>query len=255
MHPLSITALLAVAAAAASTSALAHEGPLTVQFSQCTEFVGLAPIDALKARAALPARYSLISDAAGARLVVRAVDCAGVRVGGGPTRRGRVAQIGLLIASPDGTATDPNTSINNYTLSYTSDSPVLVNALREAGVPATLDETLAIETNPPQGAGSEYYAAVAGSGGTRAWFLHGAVNSPGFATTFLANWWRLNGPRETKMATDIPAISFDFGSQVSFSTSRLNGVGQLLGSNQVAGFPLSFRGAFAAGTMVVTVSR
>jgi hypothetical protein len=255
MHP-SFTTLAAAALACAFGPALAHDRLATVQFSHCTEFVGLAPIDTLKARAALPARYSLISDAAGARLVVRAVDCAGVRVGSGPVRRGRVAQIGLLIASPDGTATDPNTSINNYTLTYASDSPALVQALREAGVPAALDETLAIEVNPPQGTGSEYYAAVsAGAGGGRAWFLHGTVNTPGFATTFLANWWRLDGGREIKMATDIPAISFDFASQMSFTTSRLNGVGQLLAGNQVAGFPLSFRGAFAAGTMVTTVSR
>ena len=251
MHALT-AAFLTLAAAAAS----AGDDKLTVQFNQCTEFVGLAPIDALKARAALPARYSLISDAAGARLVVRAVDCAAVQVGHGPARKGRVAQIGLLIASPDGTGTDPNTSINNYTLTYASDSPALVEALRESGVPAVLDESLAIEVNPPSGTGSSYYAGVAGGkGGADAWFLQGTVNTPGFATQFLANWWRLNGVKETKMATDIPAISFDFASQMRFSTSRLNSVGQLLGSNLVAGFPLSFRGAFAAGTMVVTVSR
>lgn len=57
------------------------------------------------------------------------------------------------------------------------------------------------------------------------------------------------------MATTIPAIAFDFGSAMAFTTSRQGTVGRLLGGNQVASFPVSFRGAFAGGTMVVTSIR
>lgn len=256
MNPMHLTLGLLAAALAADPS-LAH-GPssIAVQFAQCTEFVGVAPVDAIKARALVPTAYTPFIDAAGARLVVRAADCASVRVGSLPPKPGRVAQIGIIIFSPDGTATDPNTGINNYTLSYASNAPALVGALRTAGLPAQLDLGLAYEINPPQGAGSEFYVAVSpeldgGAGAT--WFLHGSVNTPLAPTTFVANWWHDDGRREVKMATDIPAISFDFSSQVRFATSRLNTVGGLLGSNGLAGFPLSFRGAFAAGTMRVTV--
>jgi hypothetical protein len=236
--------------------ALADGRSLTVQFAQCTEFVGVAPVDALQARALVPARYALVGDAAGARLVVRAADCASVRVGALPARPARVAQVGLIIVSPDGTGTDPNTSINNYTLSYASNSPALVAALRAAGVPAALDTGLAYEVSPPSGPGSEFYVAVSPEfDASPTWFLHGSVNTPTFATSFLANWWRADGSRETKMATDIASISFDFASQVNFSTSRLNTLGRLVGSNRAPAFVQSFRGAFAAGTMVVTVER
>lgn len=242
--------------ALATTPAQAHGPSLTVQFAKCTEFVGIAAVDVLKARALVPARYTLVSDAAGARLVVRAADCAAVRVGNQPARPGRVAQIGLMIVSPDGTGTDPNTSINNYTLSYASNSQALVAALRAAGVPAALDTGLAYEVSPTSGVGSEFYAAVSpGAEASPTWFLHGSVNTPGFGTSFLANWWRADGRRETKMATDIPAISFDFASQVGFTTSRLNLVGELLGRNRAPGFLLSFRGAFEAGQMLVSVER
>lgn len=113
------------------------------------------------------------------------------------------------------------------------------------------------EVNPPLGAGSELYVAVppeldGGAGKPATWFLHGSVNSPQVPTTLLANWWRRDGAREVKMAPDIPATSFDFASQVRFATSRLNTVGGLLGANGLSGSPVSFRDAFAAGTMVVT---
>lgn len=256
MNPMHLTLGL-LAALAASQSFARGPDSTTVQFAQCTEFVGVAPVDAVKARALVPATYTPVIDAAGARQVVRAADCTSVRVGMRPPKPGRVAQIGIIIFSPDGTAADPNTGINNYTLTYASNAPALVAVLRAAGVPVALDLGLAYEISPPLGAGSEFYVAVSpeldgGAGNRATWFLHGSVNTPLVPTTFLANWWRREGAREVKMATDIPAISFDFASQVRFATSRLNTVGGLLGANGLAGFPLSFRGAFAAGTMLVT---
>lgn len=265
MHTTRLAALLFVPALACGAAQASGPGNSnsTVQFAQCTEFIGVAFIDAAKARAQVPQRYTLVADAAGARLVVRAADCASVRVGNGPARPARVAQIGIIIVSPDGTAADPNTGINNYTLTYASNSPALVLALRAAGVPAALDMGLAYEINPASsapGAGSEFYVAVSpewdgGASNRATWYLHGSVNTPVVPSTFVANWWRLEGGRETKMATTVPVITLDFGSQVSFATSRLNTVGQLLPGNGVAGFPLSFRGAFDAATMLTSVSR
>jgi hypothetical protein len=251
---------------ATSNALAANDAPLGVQFSLCTEFVGLAPVNTAGARALVPARYNVVTDISsvnGATLVVRVTDCKGVKVGGLPARAGRVAQIGVLISSPDGTATDPNTSINNYTISYASNVPALVLGLLANGVPAVLDVGLAYEFAPasaPTGT-SELYAAVSPELDTLAasptWFLHGSVKTPGFNTTFLANWWRSReggaNPRQVKMSSTFPAIAFDFSSVVSFTTSRLNTVGKLLpAGNQVASFPISFRGAYDAATMVVS---
>ncbi len=246
----------ALALAAAALMAQAHGPGTTVRFDGCTEFVGVAPADAARARALVPSRYTPVADAAGARLVVRVADCRAVQVGAGPARPGRVAQVGLIIVSPDGTAADPNTGINNYTLAYSTDSPALALALRHAGVPAELDAALAVESLPSTGQASAYFAAVAPQRAEGLRFtLHGTVLPPGFGTRFLANWWLTDGRRETKMATDIPAISFDFGSQMTLVTSRQQVAGQLLGTGVLQGFPLSFHGAFDSGVMAVTVSR
>jgi hypothetical protein len=249
-------ALLLSGIAAAATPALADGAPpLTVQFSRCTEFVGLVPIDAVKAQVQLPSRYALVVDAAGARLVVRLSDCEQIRVGSLPPRPGRLAQIGLLIVSPDGTATDPNTAINNYTLSYASNVGALVLGLRAHGVPAALDADMAYEITPSSGTAGELYAAVAPEfSDSPRFFLEGSVNTPGFGTTFLANWWRLGGGRQTKMETSFPAITFDFASAVSFTTSRRGIVGALLPANRIVSFPVSYRGAYETATMLVQVA-
>jgi hypothetical protein len=214
----------------------------------------VAPVNEAAARALVPNRYSLIADPAGAKLVVRIADCKAVRVGTLPARPGTVAHIGIMIASPDGTGTDPNTSINNYTLTYATNSAALALSLRGAKVPAVLDPDLAYEFAPAQGP-SELFAAVTPEFGVSpTWFIHGTVTNPSFPTPFLANWWFEQGAWQTKMATDIPTILFDFSSNVSFYTSRNNVVGRLVGSNKIENFPLSFRGQFAVGTMTISVT-
>ena len=76
---LPLTLLLAAGSAAADNTS----NTLTVQFSQCTEFVGLAAVDATAARALVPAAYAPVVNAQGATLVVRDV------------RKGRICAIGL----------------------------------------------------------------------------------------------------------------------------------------------------------------
>jgi hypothetical protein len=240
---------------AAATAADAHPGrPLNVAFNNCTEFAGVAPVDEARARALVPARYTLVTDANVAKLVVRVSDCAGVKVGNGHARPGRIAHIGIMIQSPDGTAVDPNTSLNNYTVSYASNLPDLVDGLRAYGVPAAFDAALAYEFAPATGPGKLYAAAAPGLGNSPTWFLYGTVTNPTIPSTFLANWWFLSHSLEIKMATTFPTIYFDFTSAVAFYTSRGNAIGKLLGGNAVDNFPVSFRGQFDAAQMAVTVS-
>jgi hypothetical protein len=243
----------AVLGACALVTAPAFAAPLAVKFSQCSEFVGLVPIAAAKAQALLPARYTLVVDAADtARLVVRMTDCQAIRVGALPARAGRLAQAGLLIVSPDGTASDPNTGINNYTLTYASNVPALMLGLQAQGVPAALDAGMEYDVKPPLGTGSALYAAVAPElGDSTRFFLDGSVNTPTFATTFLANWWRVDGKRQIRMQTDFPTIAFDFASSVAFTTNSANMLGQLTGTSRVTSFAITYRGMYDTATMVV----
>ena len=250
---LSVATLASLSAIA--SSAIASPPPLTVQFNDCSEFVGLVAIDPAKARLQLPARYTLVLDGANtARLVVRMSDCKAIRVGALPAHAGRLAQIGLLIVSPDGTASDPNTGINNYTLTYASNAPALVLGLLAQGVPAALDAAMEYEVRPPLGQGSSLYAAVAPElGDSPRFFLDGTVNTPTYDTPFLANWWRLNGAKQTRMQTNIPDIAFDFASSVAFTTGSTNIIGRLLDTNRVSSFAVTYRGRFDSGTMIVNV--
>lgn len=247
-----LLALCATATWAIASPAQAADGALTVQFSRCTEFVGLAPAKAIESRARVPAAYNVIVGASGATLVVRVTDCQAIKVGSLPAQAGRLAQIGVLIGSPDGTATDPNTSINNYTLTYATNLPTLVLALAARGVPATLDAGLAYEYTPATGS-SELYAAISPElDASPTWFLHGTVNTATIPIPFLANWWRGSGRQAVKMSSTFPDIVFDFGSAMTLTTSRLNAIGTLLPGGNTSGFPVSFRGAYTAATMTVT---
>ncbi len=252
-RPMRATFLAALAGSAVAASAA--ESRLTVQFSQCSEFVGLVPVPAAKAQAQLPARYTLVVDGANmARLVVRMTDCKAIRVGHLPAHPGRLAQTGLLIVSPDGTASDPNTGINNYTISYASNVPELVAGLLASGVPAALDTGMEYSVTPPLGAGSTLYAAVAPAfSDSPRFFLDGTVNTPTFQTTFLANWWRVDGGRQVRMQTNFPTIAFDFASAVAFTTGSANVDGRLLDTDRVSSFAITYRGAYDAATMMVDI--
>jgi hypothetical protein len=224
----------------------------TLDFNDCTEFVGVAAVDFERARALVPSQYTLVTDNAGAKLVVRVTGCESVRVGLQKTRPARVAQVGIMVYSPDGTGTDPNTSINNYTLSYATDLPALAGALRLAGVPATIDPNLAYEFT--QGDPAELYAAVTQSlQSWNAWTLYGTIHTPTYTTTFLANWWLVQGSREIKMESVFPVIAFDFASRVSLFTSRQSALGLLLKANRIENFPLSFRGAYSFARMRIEI--
>ena len=234
-----------------------HAGQLGVTFINCTEFAGVASVDVAKAQALVPSRYTLFTDADGAKLVVRVSDCAGISVNGRHPRPGRVAHIGIEVVSPDGTGTDPLTSINNYTLTYASNVPALVSGLGLFGVPAVFDAGLDYEYAPPTGPSQLYASVSPENGNSPTWFLYGTVTNPTYPSPFLANWWYSpmnTWPHsgEVKMATTFPTIYFDFTSTVSFYTSRSNLIGLLIGGNTVANFPVSYRGQYQTAQMTVT---
>jgi len=68
-----------------------------------------------------------------ASIVVRATSCESVAVGQSPGQPTAVSQIGINLVPPDGTG-----DINNYTLIYVTNNPVLAEYFQVAGLPASL---------------------------------------------------------------------------------------------------------------------
>lgn len=95
----------------AATAAWAEQ-PLTVDFTQCTEFAGVGPVSFASASALVPAQFTALSTGAGTGgIVVRAGSCTGVSVNGGPAVPTVFSQVGVEIVPPDHTG-----DINNYLL-------------------------------------------------------------------------------------------------------------------------------------------
>jgi hypothetical protein len=207
--------------------------------------LGLAPVDATKARAAVPADYG--------RLVGR---CAA----GGPCGRLCVGQSAACPPAParwrrsgaDRVArrhgNGPDTAINNYTLTYASDSLALVTARGQLCRRRWTAPDL--RAQPPPAMAAKSRRRRTGARRFAGQFLRQRLHA-GFHDHFQANWWRAEG-NATSRCHHGAVISFDFGSQMSFATSRHGVVGALLPGNRLAAFPLSFRGSFDAAVMVVT---
>jgi len=228
----------------------------TVDFSQCTEAVGVGPVSLAKASALVPAPFvvlpitTLLPAATTAAIVVRAVNCSAVQVNGGARVPTNVAHIGVEIVPPDGTG-----DINNYTLIYVSDNPDLVQAFNHAGVPALLDSRLTYQfTYDSTGTAGEIYVKAEGAG-VSAYFITGTETdptTPGF--DFKANWWFHGAYGTVKQASDFPDIAFGTAA-ITVHTDRTSMLGQLIGGNTDGDFHyLPVRGRNPSAHMDVTVA-
>lgn len=221
-----------------------------VDFSQCTEFAGVGPVNYEKATGLVPAVFSALSVGTTGALVVRATACSGVSINGGRSVPTSISQIGVEIVSPDGTG-----DINNYTLIYASNNPELVLAFNSVGVPAIYDPSLTYQfTYDSTGKAGELYAEVAGIG-LPAYFLTGTETDPTApGSDFKANWWFAKGGETVKEASDFPNIAFG-SAAVSLHTDRNSVLGQLIGGNTDSDFHfLPIRGVYASAHMLVTTA-
>jgi len=221
-----------------------------VDFTQCTEFAGVGPVDLAKASALVPPVFTTQPAGTTAAIVVRATSCGDVSVNGGRPVPTIISQIGVEIVPPDGTG-----DINNYTLIYLSNNPELVLAFNRAGVPAALDPDLKYEfTYDSSGTAGELYVE-ADAFNLPAYFLTGTETDPsGAGSDFKANWWFAT-PREiVKQASDFPDIAFGT-SNISLHTTRTGMLGKLIGGNTDSDFHfLPVRGVYASAHMQVTVA-
>src|SRR6516165_548663 len=152
-------------AGAAMLPAGAQVGPraqgFSVDFSQCTEFAGVGPVDLAKASSLVQPAFTTLPVGSTAAIVVRATRCASAHINanGGPGIPTTISQIGIEIVPPDGTG-----DINNYTLIYVTDNAQLALAFRLVGLPALFDPTITYEfTYDSTGKSGELYVAAEGA--------------------------------------------------------------------------------------------
>jgi hypothetical protein len=252
LHTAAPKLALAVAAFTLTASAQTRTD-FTVDFTNCSEFAGEGPVSLAAAKPLVPSGFTINgADTGTANIVIRATSCASVTVNGHDPRPTNLSQIGINIVAPDGTG-----DINNYTLVYVSDNPILVENFIAAGLPAHYDPQLAYEyTAPSSGSGDLYVAA--GSWDLTPYFIYGPETAPppDSATVFLANWWY--APRASvkmRQQSLFPAISFGTSS-VTFYTSSSSLLGKLIGGHTFSNYSvLALRGVYPSAHMDVTTAR
>jgi len=249
MKSTSLCFALTMALAASAAWADSARG-FTADFSQCTEFAGVGPVNFAKASALVPSVFTTLPVGTTGGIVVRATSCAGVKVNGVRSIPTNISQIGVEIVPPDGTG-----DINNYTLIYVSNNPELVLAFHLAGVPAVYDASLTYEfTYDTTGHSGELYVEAEGPG-LPAYFLTGTESDPtGPGSDFKANWWYAGSDTVVKQASDFPSIAFG-AANISLHTDKNSALGQLIGGNTDADyhfFPV--RGVYSSAHMQVMVS-
>jgi hypothetical protein len=241
-----------IALAFALTASARSRTDFTVDFTNCSEFAGEGPVSLAAAAPLVPRGYTLTEAANGtANIVVRATSCTSAVVNGHDPRPTNLSQIGINIVAPDGSG-----DINNYTLLYVSNNPLLVESFMAAGLPARYDPQLTYEyTAAPSGDGDLYVSADFGD--LPPYFIYGPETAPppDSAGVFLANWWYTShGGRQMRQQTLFPAISFGTSS-ASFYTAATSALGKLIGGNAFGNFSvLALRGVYPSAHMEVTTS-
>jgi hypothetical protein len=240
-----VLSLMAISLSGATADGLSFK----VAFSNCHEFVGEGPVALDRAQRFVPQDYVITTTAsAQAEIVVRMTRCEAVKVDGTRAIPTIISQIGINIASPDGTG-----MINNYTLIHATNNPFLAEALDRIGVPASYDPTITYEyAHNDTDNGGVLYGAVPNAN-VPAYFLYGQETEPppNAPQPFIANWWYGTGDR-VRQQMAFPAISFG-ASHVTLYTSAFSALGQLIGGNAYANFSiLALRGVYPSSEMIVT---
>lgn len=223
--------------------------PFDVVFSDCTEYVGTAPVSQTEALARVPAGSTLaLTQDGDAQIVARFVDCGSIEVDGGLARPGRISQIGIVLDLQ-------GTSIVNYTLQYATDNVRLWARLRLAGLPAVFDRNLGYELTDNGDDTSTLDVDVVARRISNHELVATNVGTPSIPIPFVATWL-YDGFRGTvDTTTTLPDIVFFFGAGGTLSTPASTDLAALLGGPSVSfGFPFfdSFN-AFSTAEMTVSV--
>lgn len=197
-----------------------------VDFADCAEFAGLGLVPASNAEALVPPGYSLLRLGDQAIVVVRVARCAGAVVDGKSVGETLTSQVGITLLGPD--AAD----INNYTVFYGTNQPLLHARLRAAGLANDLSNDLALSLS-----GGALLASSA-SPHSSSFQVAGSAALPSLPpTTFVASWWG-NGVRGViRSRTVFPAIRFYFGASATLTTAADTDLARLIGGTTLS-FPV-----------------
>jgi hypothetical protein len=211
-----------------------------VQFDDCTAFAGLARVDMARARALVPAEYTLLDDGGSARMVVRIASCAEAIVDGKSRGETIVSHIGIGLVGPDATV-----NLNNYTLWYATDNPLLHARLRAAGVNSDKSNQLAMVF-----AGGTL-SVSSSSSHTPSFTVQGSAVlpvSPAVPTS--ASWWDNGSRGAIRSRTVLPVIQFGTASTV-LTTPAGSALADLIGGTTLTFPVLDSYNVFPTGAMEV----
>lgn len=197
-----------------------------VDFQDCNEYVGIGYVDAMRARALVPAEFTLQGNAVSAVVVVRVVNCASVIVDGHALGATSTSQVGISTVGPD-----PDAYINNYTLWFSTDQPLLKAKLTAAGVKAWNAKELEL-TLSGQTLGVSSTAATAPS-----FRVAGSLETQAVDPVFFnASWWSLAQHGLIKSHSEFPAIRFGVA-HTTLTTPAGSELAALIGGTTLV-FPL-----------------
>ncbi len=211
-----------------------------VQFTDCTVFAGLARVSMTRARALVPAQYTLFDDEGSARMVVRVAKCESTVVDGHQKGTTLVSHIGIGLVGPDTTV-----SLNNYTLWYATNNALLHARLTAAGVNA--DKSNAVSLTYVGGT----LNVSSSSSHTPSFVVTGpAALGTGAPAPTSASWWD-NGKRGAiRSRTVLPVIQFGTATTL-LTTPAGSELADLIGGTTLTFPVLDSYNLFPSGTMEV----
>jgi hypothetical protein len=225
----------------ASTAQALSVQDFDVDFEDCNVFAGLAHVSGARARALVPPAYALALDGDQARMVVRVVHCSNVVVDGRSQGSTVISHIGVGLVGPDTTV-----SLNNFTLWYATNSPLLHAKLTAAGVNADQSGFLAVGV---QGA----LTVSSQSPHTPSFEVSGSVMPPGAPVPTSASWWDDGVHGAVRSRTVLPVIQFGVA-HTSLSTPPDSALAELIGGPTLTFDILDSYNVFPTGHMEVRAS-
>lgn len=211
-----------------------------VEFNDCNVFAGLAHVSGTRARALVPAEYTLALDGDAARMVVRVVHCSNVVVDGRETGSTIVSHIGIGLVGPDTTV-----NLNNYTLWYATDNARLHAKLTQAGIPADQSNHLDIGVDA-QGV----LTVTSRSPHTPNFEITGTTEPPGAPVPTSASWWDDGRHGSYRSRTVLPEIQFG-NSHTVLTTPAHSDLADLVGAPTLTFDILDSYNLFPTGPMEV----
>jgi hypothetical protein len=211
-----------------------------VDFSNCTEFAGIGFVPAANARPLVPAHYTLAGDANNAVLVVRVARCASSVIDGKAKGETITSQIGISVTGQDTTA-----DINNYTLFYATNQPVLHARLQGAGLDADNSNGLSLVLS------GGALSVASSSSHTPAFQVNGSAAAPTAAPVqFIASWWGDGNHGVFRARTVFPAIRFG-NSTMTLTTPAGSALANLVGGTSYTFALLDSYNAFPSSHLEV----